>query len=175
MRKKRRALVRPMTMNDSEPLPISPHDPWALAPDDLRDARGWTLSTLGEEDREAWCRRLLDGLAQAGVHIGAALFMLGLVASRLDELTPSDVAKLLRYGRINNPKAIEALAGPLAELLVVNNEEPALAAAGEREAAWPACCPGEDHEPACHTDQPSPLLGHPPRAAVRSAADTDLL
>jgi hypothetical protein len=161
--------------DDNKPLPPLPHDPQALTPDELRDEVQRTLSTLSEEDRAAWCQRLLDGLAQAGVNISATLFMLGLVASRLDELTPPDVAKLLRYSRINNPQTIEALAGPLAELLVVNNEEPALAATGEREAAWPACCPGEDHEPACHTDQPLPLLGYPPRAAVRSAADTDLL
>ena len=123
MRRKRRALIRAMT-SDSKPLPTSLHDPRALTPDDLRNEVQRTLSMLGEEDRELWCRRLLDGLAQAGVHIGATLFMLGAVASRLDELTPSDMGKLLRYSRINMPKALEALAGPLAELLVVKEEPP---------------------------------------------------
>jgi hypothetical protein len=134
MRKKRRPLARSMTTNDSEPLQISPHDPWALAPDDLRNQVQRTLSMLGEEDREVWCRRLLDGLAEAGVHITATLFMLGASASSLDELTPSDVGKLLRYSRINTPKAIEVLAGPLTELLVVK-EESALAIHSDCEAA----------------------------------------
>ncbi|MFL6214633.1 MAG: hypothetical protein ACJ74J_12165 [Blastocatellia bacterium] len=60
--------------------------------------------------------------------------MLGIVASRLDELTPCDVSKLLRYARINTPAIIDALAGPLTELLAVG-EEPALTADGGREAA----------------------------------------
>ena len=133
MRNKRRALVRAMT-NDSEPPQPQPHVPWALAPDDLRNEVQRTLSMLGEADREIWCRRLLDGLAEAGVHIGATLFMLGTSASRLDELTPSDVGKLLRYSRINTPKAIEALAGPLTELLVAKEELP-LAVHSDCEAA----------------------------------------
>ena len=48
-----------------------------------------------------------------------ALFMLGIVASSLDDLTPCDVGKLLRYARINTPAIVTALAGPLTELLAV--------------------------------------------------------
>lgn len=133
MRNKRRALVRAM-MSDSEPPQPRPHAPWALAPDDLRNEVQRMLSMLGEADRGMWCRRLLDGLAKAGVPIGATLFMLGTGAYRLDELTPSDMGKLLRYSRINSPEAIEALAGPLTELLVVK-EEPALTVRSDCEAA----------------------------------------
>src|SRR5689334_11070155 len=133
MRNKRRALVRAMT-NDSEPPQPPYHTPWALAPDDLRNEVQRMLSMLGEADREIWCRRLLDGLAKAGVDIGATLFMLGTGASRLDELTPSDLGKLLRYSRINTPEAIEALAEPLTELFVVKEELP-LAVPGDCEAA----------------------------------------
>ena len=174
MRRKRRALVHAMT-SDSKPLPTLLHDPRALAPDDLRNEVQRTLSMLGEEDRETWCRRLLDGLAKAGVHIGATLFMLGTVVSRLDELTPSDMGKLLRYSRINTPKVIEALAGPLTELLVVKEEPPPPAVHSDCEASWSACCCGGDHEHSRIPDQPLPLLGHPPRTPIRPATDSDLL
>lgn len=130
---KRRALIR-VIIGGSEPPQTLPSEPWALAPDDLRNEVQRTLSLLGEADRAVWCQRLLDGLAKAGVPIGATLFMLGAVASRLDELTPSDMGKLLRYSRINTPEVIEALAGPLTELLVVK-EEPPLATPGDCEAA----------------------------------------
>jgi hypothetical protein len=69
-------------------------------------------------------QRLITGLAKAGVHVGSALFMLGIPASSPEDLSQSDMGKLLRYIRFNSPAAIEALAGPLAELLVAN-EEPA--------------------------------------------------
>ena len=118
MQIKRRALTRTKT-NDSNPLPGPPLPPWELAPDDLRNQVQMRLSMLGEADRKIWRQRLLNGMAQAGLHLGAALFMLGIAASSLDDLTPCDVGKLLRYARINTPAIVTALAGPLTELLAV--------------------------------------------------------
>ena len=133
MLRKNLAPNRARTDSSNPPPQTLSRDPRALAPDDLRNQVQRTLLALCEEDRRVWRRRLLTGLVRAGVHLGTDLFMLGIVASNLDELTPSDVAVLLRYIRINAPAAFEALSGPLSELLVVN--EAALAAGRGREAA----------------------------------------
>lgn len=95
---------------------------WALEPDDLRIQVQSAFTRLCEADGKILRQRLLSGLAEAGMHIGASLFMLGIPASSLDELTPSDMGKLLRYTRINSPAVIEAVAEPLADLFVVKRE-----------------------------------------------------
>jgi hypothetical protein len=133
MQKVKRAITRAVT-NDIRPFKSPTHDPWTLEPDDLRNQVQRALSTLCEPDHKMFRRRLITGLAKSGVQIGSSLFMLGISAACLDDLTPSDMGKLLRYIRINTPAAIEAIAGPLAELLVVK-EEPALTARKIDEAA----------------------------------------
>jgi hypothetical protein len=95
---------------------------WVLEPDDLRNQVQRAFTRLCEADSKILRQRLLSGLAEAGIHIGASLFMLGIPASSLDELTPSDMGKLLRYTRINSPAVIEALAEPLSDLFVVKRE-----------------------------------------------------
>lgn len=93
-----------------------------LKPDDLRDQVQKALSRLCEADSKAARQRLLAGLAMAGVHVGATLFMLGIPATSLDDPTPSDLGMLLRYIRINTPTAIKALNGVLSELLAAKEE-----------------------------------------------------
>ena len=94
-----------------------PPEPWALAPDDLRDQVRRTFASLGEPDSKLLRQRLLSGLAQAGVDLGLALFILGIPAKTFDDLSPSDLGKLLRYVRINGAVVREAAAGLLAEVL----------------------------------------------------------
>lgn len=129
MQKWKQAITRAMT-NDIKPLKTPPHEARAFEPDDLRDQVQMALSMLSEADHKVFCQRLIAGLAKSGVPVGTSFFMLGIPASSFDDMTPSDMGKLLRYIRINIPAAIEALAGPLAELLVVK-KEPALAS-GQR-------------------------------------------
>jgi len=124
MQKKRLAITRRVANNMR--LKSPPRNPWGLEPDDLRNRVQRALSMLCQADGHVMRQRLITGLAKAGVHVGSALFMLGIPAASLDDLSPSDMGKLLRYIRFNSPAAIEALAGPLAGLLVAN-EEPALA------------------------------------------------
>lgn len=99
-------------------------DPITLAPNDLRDRARHSLAALAEEDRRAACGKLLAGLAGAGVNVSSSILVLGIPARRADELTPSDMAKLLRYVRINWPAAIVALAEPLRQLLASQTPEP---------------------------------------------------
>jgi hypothetical protein len=133
MLKKRRAIIRAVAENIS-PLESLPQDPWALEPDDLRNQVQRRLSTLREADSKLLRRRLVTGLAKAGVQIGPSLFMLGIPATSPDDLTPTDMGKLLRYIRINFPSTIKALDGLLVELLV-GKAEPAHTARGMDEAA----------------------------------------
>ena len=109
-------------------------DPLTLEPNDLCDRTRDALSTLAEEDRKPRRDEILAGLRQAGVNIASALLLLGIPARTTDELTPSDVGKLLRYVRINVPVAMQALSGPLAQLLC-RSAEPALTFQKAREAA----------------------------------------
>jgi hypothetical protein len=125
MQEEKRAITNEV-MNDIRPL-NSPahdaaHDAWVLEPDDLRNQVQKALSTLCEEDHKVMLDRLLTGLARAGVPVGTSLFMIGIRVGGLDDLTPSDMGKLLRYIRINTPMAIGALNGLLTELLVGKEE-----------------------------------------------------
>ena len=104
------------------PLNCPSPEPWALEPDDLRNQVQQTLSALSEDDGKRFHQSLLTGLAKAGVHVGALLFILGIPTTSFAELTPSDMGMLLRYIRINIPAAIKAVAEPLAELFVLQAE-----------------------------------------------------
>src|ERR1051325_3972541 len=97
-------------MNEVIPLNRPSPEPWALEPDELRNQVQRAFTKLCEADGIILRQRLLAGLTKAGVHIGASLFMLGIPATSLDDLTPTDMGKLMRYTRINSPAAIEALA-----------------------------------------------------------------
>ena len=103
---------------------VQSFDPVTLAPNDLRDRARHSLARLAEEDRKATCGRLLAGLAAAGVNVSSSILVLGIPARRADELTPSDMAKLLRYVRINWPAAMAAMAEPLRQLFASETPEP---------------------------------------------------
>jgi hypothetical protein len=103
---------------------VKSFDPTTLAPNDLRDRARHALATLAEEERKAAFGRLLAGLAGAGVNVSSSIIVLGIPARRADELTPSDMAKLLRYVRINWPEAIAALAEPLRQLFTSQTPKP---------------------------------------------------
>jgi hypothetical protein len=116
------------------PFNAPPREPWRLDPDDLRDQVQMAFSTICVADSKRFCQRMLKGLENAGVHVGSSLLMLGIPANGDEDLTPSDMGKLLRYIRFNSPAAIEALAGPLSELFLLKRE-PRLAAQQTDEAA----------------------------------------
>jgi hypothetical protein len=80
--------------------------PWAAEPDELRQAVQETVSSLSEEQRAGYCRRLLDALAEQGLNVPALLFVSGVVEQEPADLTPSEIAHLFRYVRINVPWAL---------------------------------------------------------------------
>jgi hypothetical protein len=94
-----------------------PIDPAQLEPNSLRDKLYAALSNLSFEDRAVMRDRILGSLKDFGVNVSEGLLMLGIPARTADDLTPFDLAKLVRYLRINAPKAIEAISSQLKGLL----------------------------------------------------------
>lgn len=88
-----------------------------IEPDLLRVSVREVLSRLPEEERLAVHVTLLAELNGAGVNIGQHLLLLGIPARSTDELTAAEIATLIRYVRINEPKALAALTPALGGLL----------------------------------------------------------
>lgn len=94
-------------------------DPAQIEPNSLRDRVYKALVSLPIEERASMHYRIIASLKDLGVNISTGLLMLGIPARTADDLTPSDMAKLMRYLRINAPKALEAISSPLRDLLTV--------------------------------------------------------
>jgi hypothetical protein len=92
-------------------------DPINLEPNSLRDRVYQALSGLTFEERASISDRIINGLKGFSTNVHTGLLMLGITARTVSDLTPSDVAKLIRYLRINAPKALEAIGLPLRDLL----------------------------------------------------------
>jgi hypothetical protein len=84
----------------------------------LRDGVRDAFLLLSEDERSLVRDRVLAGLRKAGVHIGQCLLLLGIPARTADELTAPDIATLIRYLRISEPKALAVLAPVLSETLM---------------------------------------------------------
>ena len=93
-------------------------DPAAIDPDVLRDAVLEGFSALTEDESCSVRDTLLRGLSKAGLNVGANLLLIGHLAPVADELTPPDLAHLVRYVRINRPGALASIRAPLGELMM---------------------------------------------------------
>ncbi|HEU4388378.1 MAG TPA: hypothetical protein VFV34_11315 [Blastocatellia bacterium] len=94
---------------------IQPIDLAIIEPDALVDVVRKTLLSLTDEEMASIRSKLISDLRKARLHVGACLFMLGIPAFALDDLTPSDIAQLLRYVRINKPQLLPVIASPFLE------------------------------------------------------------
>jgi hypothetical protein len=88
-------------------------------PDHLRESVGKALSSLSADERSTVRNKLLYELKKAGLRVRQCLLMLGVAATTPDELTPPEVASLIRYVRLTEPKILLAVTEPLSELLIV--------------------------------------------------------
>jgi hypothetical protein len=93
-----------------------------MEPNVLSDQVRRALFRLAPDDFASVRDQVLAGLEEAGVNIGAALFVLGILARTTAELTPSDLASLIRFVRLNSPQAMRAVASPLAQLVAAGDE-----------------------------------------------------
>lgn len=106
-------------------MPTPYHEPRALMvdelvtadPDILRDAVFKALSSLADARRADIRKRLLNELKRAGLRLRQTLLMLGVSASTADELTPPEIAALLRYVRLTEPGIMNAILPSVGELL----------------------------------------------------------
>jgi hypothetical protein len=88
-----------------------------MGPDELRDAVRDSLLALKFDERAMLVDKLIAGLKKARLNLGAAAMLLGIQGETINDLTPSDVAHLLRYVRINNPAILACVKPQLNELL----------------------------------------------------------
>ncbi|MFY9608837.1 MAG: hypothetical protein WAU45_09515 [Blastocatellia bacterium] len=91
-------------------------------PDRLGNSVRNAFSQLSEEERPNVVYRLLTALKKAGVNIGQHLLLLGIPARTAEELTAPEIATLIRYVRINEPRAMAASVPVLNELLTAHAE-----------------------------------------------------
>jgi hypothetical protein len=98
-------------------------EPGTSEPDALRDAVYEALSSLSLELRREISAKLIAALKQAGLRVHECLFMLGVPAKTVDELTAPEIAALIRYVRITEPKAMTAVVPPVIELLTLAEAE----------------------------------------------------
>jgi len=98
-------------------------DPMNLEPDALRDIVRSALSRLTVDELASWREHLLSGLRMAGVNLNTCRFLIGISVDSPDTLTPSGIAHLIRYVRLNLPEAMKLVAGQLDQLLAINNTE----------------------------------------------------
>lgn len=89
-------------------------------PDSLRNSVREALSRLSEWDRPNVNDRLLSVLENAGVNIGQDLLLLGIPTTVVEELTAPEIATLVRYVRINEPRAMVALVPVLSEVFAAH-------------------------------------------------------
>jgi hypothetical protein len=94
-----------------------------ISPDELRDRVRAALLNLSPGERIAVRDQLLAQLHRAGLNIGNCLFSLGIMAETPADLTPSDLAYLIRYIRINSPRKIRAVVRLLDLLLFPDDKK----------------------------------------------------
>lgn len=78
-------------------------------PDDLKIVVRDGLASMTADDREAFILSLERELRPANFNLRAHLIPLGISASSLQELTPSDIGHLVRFLKINVPTAMHAV------------------------------------------------------------------
>jgi hypothetical protein len=107
---------------EAAPRELGIVDPTNLEPDALRDSVRDALSALAADELASWRNHLLSGLRKAGMNLEACRFLIGISGDSTDNLSPSGIAHLIRYVRLNLPEAMKVVAERLGKLLTVSND-----------------------------------------------------
>jgi hypothetical protein len=109
--------VAPVTAGTNRLSKPPDHDLAGASPEWLRDSVFNALRALSQDECAGARDRILSDMRNAGVNIPSGLLKLGTCARTADELSPGDIAKLVRYVRMNTPEAMKALSGILTDLI----------------------------------------------------------
>lgn len=82
--------------------------------DELKDSVRAMLIVMGSIERKLFIQTLQYEMTRAGLSIRAYLIPLGIPAKHAEDLTPTEVGHLIRFLRINVPKATSAVVRVLA-------------------------------------------------------------
>lgn len=97
-------------------------DPMKMDPDALRNELRDALLALKFDERAAAVTTIATGLKDGGINLRSVAVLLGLQGDTVADLTPSDLAHLVRYARINAPRALKAVTRPLTDLMARPND-----------------------------------------------------
>jgi hypothetical protein len=103
-----------------------------IGPADLKIVVRDGLASMTAADREAFILALETELRYKSLSMRGYLIPLGISASSLDELTPSDVGHLVRFLKLNVPGAMRAVDG-IIERFAISAEN--VVSSGDRLAA----------------------------------------
>jgi len=113
-----RDIKKPTARKHRETLIQSEAELVTADPDYLRDSVQRALLSLSFIEGMNACRRVLDGLSNAGFGVRECLLKLGASASTAEELTAPEIAALIRYVRLIQPNTLCAVAPLLHEVFV---------------------------------------------------------
>jgi hypothetical protein len=91
-------------------------------PDLLRNTVFNALKALPPGERSRLRDKILSDLEAAGVNIISGLVKLGIPARTSDDLSAYDMAKLVRYVRMNRPEAMRVVSASLGELITAGEQ-----------------------------------------------------
>jgi hypothetical protein len=94
-------------------------DPAVMDPDALRNRLLQAFSILRSDESQSLRDDLLGGFTRTGIDVGATLLLIGCPAEAPDNVTPPELAHLVRFVRINRPAALAAVSVPLTKLMMV--------------------------------------------------------
>jgi hypothetical protein len=80
-----------------------------LDADELKDSVREMLMLMEALERKLFVKTLEYEMFRAGLNIRAYLIPLGIPATRAEDLTPNEIGHLVRFFRINVPKAMSAV------------------------------------------------------------------
>jgi len=100
-----------------------------LDADRLKDSVREMLLLMEALERKLFIKTLEYEMSRSGLRIRDYLIPLGIPSTQAEDLTPNDVGHLVRFFRINVPKAMPAV-------LRVLDQSPAPATGSELRAAW---------------------------------------
>jgi hypothetical protein len=112
-----RALLPKSYLGQSDPSTLPELNGKPMSVNGLRNGVYRALSKVPLYERVPLYKNLIGDLEKAGINVGSRLFLLGIPAKIPEELTPSDIGKLIRSVYINEPQVVKAISATLMQIL----------------------------------------------------------